>query len=423
MILIARYKLPVAFRKLPVTCYLLPSNRSGFTLIELIISIALVVIISSAVYFAVDGALDSWRYCSDQLSLQKVLAETMDKVISGTTKTFGLKDSLEIIAGGKTRVEFIPPWVDDTHASANRAFTYTLNKRIKSGAPVPLGEIKMPETQKWRLVPVQVVPLEKAENTQVKLTLSVPEGSDLRFIYHPNWREEPDVIRRIIWDPKSKEIMMEQGDGIESISKNFFGVEILNLQFKYFTNSNEQVTDRDWVDEEDLQTISGVEVELEAQLGQYTQKLVRFVNLRNAPMRTGYLTLRKDMRIKIPDSKHIKAFLVTNLQGIANNDKIQLEAVPQSGHPWRVTITFDRIGANKPIVEKIEVEYPQQKIVYTEYPKSTVELGVNLMLLGNDGLYDYDDDEDVEDTVMLEGAVDLYVTEMTIEGAGLFIRP
>ncbi len=398
-------------------------KKAGFTLIELIISIALVVIISSAVYFAVDSALDSWGYCRDQLSLQKVLAETMDKVISGTTKSFGLKDSLEITVGGKTKVEFVPPWVDDTHASANREFTYTLNKKIKSGAPVPLGEIKMPETQKWRLVPVQIVPLEKGDNTQAKLTLSVPEGSDLRFIYHPDWKAEPDALRRIIWDARSKEITFEQGEISESLSKNFFGVEILNLKLKYFTNNNEQVTDRDWVDDDDLQIISGVEVEIEAQLGQYTQKLVRFVNLRNAPMRTGYLTLRKDMRIKIPDSKHIKAFLITNLQGVSNNDTIQLEAVPQAGHPWRVTITFDRTGSNKPIIDKIEVEYPQQKTVFTDYPKSTVELGLNMMLLGNDGLYDYDDDEDVEDTVNLEGEVDLYVTEMTIEGAGLFIRP
>ncbi len=398
-------------------------NRSGFTLIELIISIALVVIISSAVYFAVDSALDSWGYCRDQLSLQKVLAETMDKVISGTTRSYGLKDSLEITVGGKTRLEFIPPWVDDTHASANREFTYTLNKKIKSGAPVPLGEIKMPETQKWRLVPVEIVPLEKGDTTQAKLTLSVPEGSDLRFIYHPDWKAEPDTVHKIIWDAKSKEILMEQGDTIDSISKNFFGVEILNVQFRYFTNSNEPVTDRDWVDEEELQTISGVQVEIEAQLGQYTQKLVRFVNLRNAPMRTGYLTLKKDMRIKIPDSKNIKAFLITNLQGISNNDVIQIEAVPQSGHPWRVTITFDRNGSNKPTIDKIDVEYPQQKSVFTDYPKSTVELGVNLLLLGNDGLYDYDDDEDVDDTVMLEGSVDLFVTEMTIEGAGLFIRP
>ena len=68
-------------------------NKKGFTLIELMVSIALVVIISAAVYFAVQGALQSWVYCRDQLSLQKVLTETMDKVISGTVETDGVKDS------------------------------------------------------------------------------------------------------------------------------------------------------------------------------------------------------------------------------------------------------------------------------------------------------------------------------------------
>src|SRR3990167_1584084 len=77
-------------------------NDKGFTLIELLISIVLIVIISSAVFFAVQGSLDSWSWCRDQLSLQKVLAETMDTVISGSVQSFGLKDSLEIVSAGRT---------------------------------------------------------------------------------------------------------------------------------------------------------------------------------------------------------------------------------------------------------------------------------------------------------------------------------
>jgi hypothetical protein len=387
------------------------------------VSIALVVIISAAVYFAVDGAFDSWVYCRDQLSLQKVLIETMDKVVSGTVKQFGLKDSLEIVAAGSRRVEFVPPWIDDTHSAADRSFIYTLNGRLQLGSPVPIGEIRMPETNLWRLVPVQVIPLEDNEATQVKLGLSVPEGSDLRFFYHPDWKNEPDAARKIIWDPKTKELLMEHGDQVENLSKNFFGMEILNVKFSYFTSHNDLVTDREWVDEEDLKTITGVEAEIEARLGVQTQKLVRFVNLRNAPMRTGYLTLKKDMKIPIADSKNIRTFLITNLSGISNNDELMLEAVPRAGTPYRARFEFEKIGSGKPVLKKVTVQYPPRNIVYTDYPKTTTDLGINLLLLGNDGLYDYDDDEDTDDAVFLEGDVDLYVTEMTIKGAGLFVRP
>ncbi len=381
-------------------------------------------IIASSVYFAVNSALDSWGYCRDQLSLQKVLTETMDKVISGTAQSYGMKDTLEITAAAKARLEFVPPWVDNTHASAGRDFIYTLNRRLKAGAAVPIGEIKMPETNRWRLVPVQTMALEKTETTQVKLGLSVPEDSELRFIYHPDWVQEPDAVKKIFWDDKTKEVMMDNGEKIESISKNFFDVEILRVEFKYFTTNNEPVpVSGAWVDQADLQVITGVEVDIEARLGDQTQKLVRFVNLRNAAMRTGYLTLRKGMRIPIPDSTKVRALTITNISGVGNNDVLQLEAVPAAGNSWRLTIEFEHIGNSKPIIKKIDVEYPPERSVFTDYPRSSVDLGVNLMLLGPDALYDYDDDEDTEDVMVMEGDVMLYVNEMTIEGAGLFVRP
>ncbi len=396
----------------------------GFTLIELIISIALTVIIASAVYFSMNSALESWTYCNDQLSLQKVLAESMDRVISGTVKYYGLKDSLEIVTAGRARMEFIPPWVDDTHAAtSNRNFIYTLNRKIKPGSAVPIGEIKLSEVNRWRLVPVQLVPMENNESLQVKLGLSVPDGSELRFVYHPDWKEEPDVVRRVYWEKSTKQIMFDSGDQVENISKNPFGVEILSVNFNYYATNNQLVSDQEWVDEGDLQVITGVQVEIEARLGQYVQKLVRFVNLRNAPMRTGYLTLRKGMRIPIPDSKTIKALSLTNFSGVKNNDVLQLEALPRSGTAWRLTVEFERHGSSKPTIKKINVEYPPQTTVYTEHPNVSTDLGVNLLLLGQDGLYDYDDDEDVNDVVMLEGDVVLYVNEMSIEGAGLFVRP
>jgi hypothetical protein len=195
------------------------------------------------------------------------------------------------------------------------------------------------------------------------------------------------------------------------------------VKFSYYTNNNDLVTDHDWVEENDLQTITGVQVEIEARLGQQTQKLMRFVNLRNAPLRTGYLTLKKGMKVRIPDSKTVKTLLITNLSGIANNDTLILEAVPQSGKVWRVAFEFEKIGSAKPIIKKVTVEYPQQKVVFSEFPRTPADLGINLLLLGNDGLYDYDDDEDTDDVVLLEGNVDLYVAEMNIEGAGLFVRP
>ena len=381
------------------------------------------VIICGAIYFAIDGAFDSWTYCRDQLGLQKVLTETMDKVMNGTVKEYGVKDSLEIVSAGKTSLEFIPPWVDDTHASAGREFIYTLNGAMKSGSATPIGEIRMPETNRWRLVPVLIAPTDDSDTTRVKLGLSVPESSDLRFVYHADYVKEPDAVSKIHWDPKTGDVLYEHGERTENFSKNFFGVEILGFKMSYYTNHNDPVEDGDWVNESDLDTVTGIQVEMEARLGEQTQKLIRFVNLRNSPLRTGYLTLKKDMKVRIPDSKHIKALLITNLSGVADNDVLTLEVVPQAGKAWRVKFEFEKVGSQKAVVKMMTVEYPPQKPVFTEYPRTPVDIGINLLILGSDGRYDYDDDEDVDDAVVLEGNVDLYVTEMSVKGAGLFVRP
>ena len=84
---------------------------------------------------------------------------------------------------------------------------------------------------------------------------------------------------------------------------------------------------------------------------------------------------------------------------------------------------FERLGGAKPVIKMLTVEYPPQHTVYTEYPMSSADLGINLNLIGNDGRYDYDDDGDVDDAVLLQGDVDLVVTQMNIKGAGIFVRP
>ena len=402
-------------------------KNNGFTLIELLVSITLVTFITASLYFCINSAIESWTYSRDQLGMQKVLSETMDRMISGGPESYGLKDSLEILLAEKGRMEFVTPWTDDTHAVANLGFIYSLNRSVKPGSGVPIAQIQLPESADWQAVPAVIVDLENSDTSQIKLKLAAPENSQLRFIYQPDPVTNPDVVKKIYWDAGAKEVFFEdesKQQGVESISKNLFGVEITKMELHYFSNANHLVTDRESVDEAGLPIITGIEVHLEASLNGKKQDLTSFVSLRNAPMRKGYLFLAKNLRVFVPDSKHIHTIMLTNFAGISNNDKVQLDIIPESGSTtWRLTAQFEKIGSAKPIVKQITVEYPPQTVVFTDYPKSNAELGLNLNLLDSEGLYDYDDDNDVDDMVMLDGKVELVVREMDIKGAGLFVRP
>lgn len=118
--------------------------------------------------------------------------------------------------------------------------------------------------------------------------------------------------------------------------------------------------------------------------------------------------------------------MLANISGVGSGDELQLEAVPRSGKPWLVNIKFSRPGISaQPKIESFTIEYPSQHAVYTDYPRSDIKVGLDLLTLDAKGLYDYDyeDDEEIEDVVILEGEVILKVNKMDVEGAGLFIRP
>lgn len=395
----------------------------GLTLIELLISLVIASLIAAAIYFTLNTALESWGYSRDQLSLQKVVSETMDEVVNGGWQVYGIKDGLEVISAGSGRIEFTPPWTDDTHTVAGKEFIYTLNRKLKPGTAPPIGEIKLPEADQYQSVPVENLELEDASVSQVRLKFAAPPGSQLRFTYHPDNKANPDVIKVIWYDAKDQQVYTEDTFGRRSISANSLGVKITGLRFSYYDNTNKLIIDQESVDENDLVAITGVEVQMEAQLGQYKDSLVSFTNLRNAPLRSGYLALREGMRILIPDSRNINTFLLTNISGVSSGDELQIEATPDAGKAWRLNIKFSRIGSSKPTIESYAIEYPAHHPVYTEFPKSSIDLGLDFLTLGGNGLYDYDDDKDIEDSVILEGKVILEVKKMDIEGAALFIRP
>jgi hypothetical protein len=395
----------------------------GITLIELLISIAITVVIAGAIYFSLNAALESWGYSKDKLALQKVLNDVTEEITNGIADSYGLKDGLEIMTAGSARIEFVPPWTDDTHTVTRKDFVYTLNRKIKPGAAVPITELKLPGSTECLLASAALIDEKASPLSRVRLLEIASSGSQLRFTYHPDPDANADVIKAIWWDPGDKDVYSEYLGEVKNISKNPFGVEIVELKLRYYDNANNLVTEFEWTDRKDLNLITGIEVFVTAKLGQYKTSLLNFVSLRNAPMRSGYLPLRKGTSVSIPDSHNIHTFILSNISGVDNEDVLELEAIPESGKEWRIKIIFNRIGFSDPKIGKYTIEYPPGHPVYTAYPKTDATLGLNLLMLDSSGLYDYDDDEDIEDFVMLDGKVTLNIKKMDVEGVGLFIRP
>lgn len=399
-------------------------NKKGFTLIELLIAISISAIIAVALYFTLKTALESWEFTKNQLALQKVLNQTCEKITGGTFTSFGLKDSLEILSAGKESVEFVPPWTDDSHTVAEPGFVYTLNTNLKPGAGVPIAEIKNEENGKPEFVSISLMSEEQSGRTKVALKEIRVPGRPLFFTYHPEVRSSPNGVEKIWRDSKDTKVYLEYNGEFSEISKNMFDVKISKLELKFYDKSNKLITESDWVDNKDLMFITGIEFFIEAELGQYKSSLISFVCLRNAPMRSGYLTLSEGVKIPIPDSYAIHSLFLRSVAGISDEDVIQLKAVPETGKEWMIKLVFSKTGSDKPKIDRYTIEYPVGYEVYTEYPRMNAETGIDLLMLGPDGRYDFDyDGKDVEDVVALKGDVLLEVERMDVDGAGLFVRP
>ncbi|MFH1798850.1 MAG: prepilin-type N-terminal cleavage/methylation domain-containing protein [Candidatus Omnitrophota bacterium] len=399
-------------------------NKKGLTLIELLIAISIAVIIAVALYFTLKTALESWGFTKNQLALQKVLNQTFEEITSGTFTNFGLKDSLEVLTAGESYVEFVPPWTDDTHTVTAPGSLYTLNTKIKSGAAVPISEIKNEESGVAEFVSVTLTKEEGSGASKVALNQACPPGRPLFFTYHPDAKKAANVIEKIWWDSKEKQIYSEYNGESFEISKNTFDVKISKMELRYYDKTNTLITESEWVDSKDLILITGIEFFVEAELGQYKNSFISFVCLRNAPMRSGNIPLSEGLKVPIPDSYTIHSLSLRDISEISNEDVVKLKVIPETGKDWRIKLVFSKIGAEKPKIDRYTIEYPIGYEVYTEYPRMSAAAGIDLLMLGPNGRYDYDfDGADADDVVALKGNVTLEVERMDVEGARLFIRP
>lgn len=406
-----------------------PLEKTGFTLIELIIAIAITAFIAGAIYWSVATALQTWAYMKDELLLQKVLSQVLQELTEGTPDTYGLRDALEVIRAYSDEIEVVYPWTDTSHMAQSGLNVYELDKDIKAGTSMPIAEARAPDTSYYYPIIISMLDWGKKEElNKIQLLSSAIPGSLLRFTYHPDPAKNPDVITRYKWIKAEGQIYIEDSEGRRALSKNPFGVRITEFLLRYFDNTNRDISEGGDVDDDDLQLVGGIEISIEAsfidKFGKEGKKkdLLSFVSLRNSPAKGGAIILKEGMRIPIPDSRHIRTLFLSNLTGIDDRDVIQLEAVPDRGASWRITINFSRAGLSVPKIASYSVEYPSGKTIFGEKPSTSVGIGLNLLSLGPNGMYDYDYDEDAENVVLLEGNVELKVTKVDIAGAALFIK-
>ncbi len=396
----------------------------GLTLIELLIAISVSLMIAAALYFSLNSAVESWEVTQDQLILQHVLSSVMEELSEGMSG-WGIRDGLEITEALDQKLSMVMPFSDDSHEVFSGVFIYKLARRMKPGTGIPIAEALLPGSQEYTGIPIRLIdPGASDAPPQVYLQVKLPLGTKLRLTYHPDPAKNPDLLVTFFYDAARSAVAIEDSQGIREISKNPFGVKIERFLIRYFDNANNAVGSNGSVSSLEMPRISGIEISLSAKSKSgNVREAQKFIAMRNAQSRTGNIPLKEGMRFEIPDSAHIKALLLTNFYGVDNEDTMVVLARPSSGEEWRVSLKFSKSQGLAPaVLDSYIVEYPPGNQVYADKPRVSLEMGLNLLSLGPDGRYDYDDDA-AEDRVKLEGPVIFEVKRMSMTGASVLVRP
>jgi prepilin-type N-terminal cleavage/methylation domain-containing protein len=407
--------------------------KNGFTIIEVLVCMTVLSIIAGVEVLLLQTGLEGWRYGDVRVELQRSSDVLMENLLEGGYDGDGIRDAVELKQAELNTIGFVPLWTDRTHKPdpiRNKEQKFILERQFKPGAPTPIGQVKKPGSADFVSVQVKFIygsrRNPKEPDDVVCFLDPIPLGSELRILYTPDGDNDPEVIKIFRWDPGTKRVYESYGGKTQDLLKTGSSVTVEQCSFLFYDNLNRLIA----MKEEALTPLSikrATAVKLYLVLRQKSEfkELTSFTNVRNVA--TIGATISEGAELPMPTPVKIKAFSLGDFYGLRRDGIVEL-VVSAGGRPrWKVRLKFKSAPkAEDIILERFQMESPPGKIVTTGILEQTIAANefVNIQTLDRTGLYDYDDDEEVRDLVVITGKnLMVTVTRLDFEGASLFIRP
>lgn len=408
-------------------------KKTGLTLIELIIVIALVVIVIGAVGLVFRQSLEYWGVGEAEVFLQNQAEKMMEEMLEGTDMMPAIREALEAVEATDVSFSFVSLWVDSYNDYKGDSGEFSLSRAVKLGGALPIGQIKTPNSKNFVSIPTVFTFGKERKpgypDDKLRFINPIPKGSDVRILFHPDFLVDSTVIMRYYWDSNLQRVFRSYNGITEDVIKRDKKTKVINFKFSYYDNLNHQLEPvygspkSSAVSSSRSSPLSAIGVDFVLEKNSVTRELSSFVGARALGGNLGAaVSLSEGVEIAIPNSKNIRTLVLDNLGGIEENNKLELEIESSFGSAWKISIDFGFVNS-EPYILGFNVDYPKGSTVYSSNRKQPVKGGLNLLKFGND-YYDYDDDVNVEDVAKIEGdEAKLKITKMDIGSAAVFIRP
>jgi len=397
--------------------------RRGLTLVEILVAIAISAVLVGVVTGVLKTGFDTYAYVQQEMLLQKALDETLDEVSGAGFRGYGIKDALEIMDLTPNSITFVPMWVDEQVISKNE---FILSHKLMPGATLPIAEIldtSFGKRPTWKPISITFTQGKSLDPLRPddKVISNVPltPGARIRFTFQPDASVSADCAAfigseqgRIVYRYKGKSELIPRF--------SVKGVVLSDFILRYFDNTNAEVEPN----KDNIPNVTGVQINLTATQNKVLKQGFIFVNLRNTRTGGTGLLIHQGTKVKIAGSDKTRMFSITNISGIEDAGRIELEARPKKGAIWKAVIElgFD-VDGSTPLIKRYSIEYPAGNRVFSQSVDLGTDQSLNFMNITSSASFGSSAIKDSRKTVNVVGDVELVVTRMDAKGAMLFIRP
>lgn len=408
-------------------------STPGFTIVEILVCMTVLAIIAGVEVLLLQTGLEGWRYGDARVELQRASDELMENLLEGGYDGEGIRDAVELKQADLHAIGFVPLWTDRTHkpdAVRNKEQKFILERQFKPGAPTPIGQVKKPDSADFISVQVKFTYGDrrdpKTPDDVIRFLGPIPAGSELRVLYTPDGDNDPEVIKIFRWDPDAKRVYESYAGKTKDLLKSSSHVAVERCVFLFYDNLNRLIAmEGEALTPLSIKRATAVKLYLILRQKSEFKELTSFTNVRNVA--TIGATVSEGAELPMPTPVKIKAFSIGDFYGLRREGIIEL-VVSAGGRPrWKVRLKFKKAPREDDLIlERFQMEAPPGKIVTAGILDQTIAANefLNIQTLDRTGLYDFDDDEEVRDLVVITGKnLVVTVTRLDFEGASLFIRP
>ncbi len=401
---------------------------------ELLISMTVMAIVAGIDVLLLQTGMEAWTYGNAKVSLQRVSDNLMENLLEGGYDGEGIRDAVELTEADLHSIGFVPLWTDRSHKPdpvKNKEQKFVLERQFKPGAPTPIGQVKKPNSSDFLSMPIKFVygssrdP--KGPDDVVQFSDPIPSGSEIKVLYTPDGENDHEVVKVFRWDPDTRHVFESYGGKTRDLIKEHEKVRAERCIFLYYDNLNRLIPMEggDSLSSLAIKRATAVKLYILLSRANEIKELTSFTNVRNVS--TIGATISEGAELPMPSAVKIKAFSLGDFYGLRRDGIVELVVAAQGTPRWKVRLKFKNAPKEEDLIlERFQMEAPPGKIVTSGILEQTVAANefVNIQTLDRTGLYDYDDDEEVRDLVVITGKnLTVTVTRLDFEGASLFIRP